>query len=151
DSSCALHGEDLGRVFDAAVAVVPVVRPVVAALLSGGRDPQMGWPAIARMLARVRDGDPAALAALTGGVASGSPADDPWLRAGKDGMYRGVFCGDYGPQDDHAALLATGEAIALKAPRFAWRFWDATPIAHLTVGIGICVGWPLEARNPPHR
>jgi hypothetical protein len=42
-------------------------------------------------------------------------------------------------------------AIALQAPRFAWRFWDATPTAHVTVGIGICVGWPLEARNPPHR
>jgi hypothetical protein len=49
DSSCALHGEDLGRVFDAAVAAVPAVRPAVPALLSAGRDPQLGWPAIAQM------------------------------------------------------------------------------------------------------
>jgi len=151
DASCALHGEDLGRTFDAAVAAMPAVRPVVPQLLAAGRNPQFGWPAIARMLARARDGDPAALAELTGRVALGSPADDPWLRAGKDGMFRGVYCGDYGPEDDYAALLATGEAVALKAPRFAWRFWDATPTAHGTVGIGICVGWPLKPCNPPHR
>src|SRR5262249_15119040 len=149
DASCALHGEDLGSAFDAAVAAVPAVRSVVPQLLAAGRDPQLGWPAIARMIALARGGDPATLAELTGRVALGSSADDPSLRAGKDGMFRGVFCGDYGPQNDYAALLATGEAVALKAPRFAWRFWDATPTAHGTAGIGICVGWRLEARNRP--
>jgi len=148
DSSCALHGEDLGSAYDAAVAAVPAVRPVVPQLLAGGRDPQIGWPVIAQIIARARDGDPAA---LRGATDLGGAAEDAWLRAGKDGMFRGVFCGDYGPQDDYAALLATGETAAQKAPRFAWRFWDATPTAHGTAGIGICVGWPLEARNPPHR
>jgi pimeloyl-ACP methyl ester carboxylesterase len=151
DPTCALHGEDVGSAFDAAVAVVPAVRTVVPLLLAAGRDPQLGWPAITQMIARARDGDPAALAVLTGGAAEGRPADDPSLLAGKDGLFTGVYCGDYGPQDDYAALRAAGEAIALKAPRFAWRFWDATPSAHGTVGIGVCAGWPLEARNPPHR
>jgi hypothetical protein len=34
-----------------------------------------------------------------------------------------------------------GVAAALAAPRFAWRFWDATPVAHGTVGIGV---WRLD-------
>jgi pimeloyl-ACP methyl ester carboxylesterase len=151
DPACALHGEDLGRAFDAAGATVPAVRPVVPQLLAGGRDPQVGWPAIAQIIARARDGDLAALAALTGATDLGGAAEDPWLRAGKDGMFRAVFCGDYGPTNDYAALRAAGDAIALKAPRFAWRLWDATPTAHGAVGVGVCVGWPLEARNPPHR
>src|SRR5262249_9364531 len=119
DPTCALHGEDPGRAFDAAVATVPAVRPVVPQLLAGGRDPQLGWPAIAQIIARARDGDPAALAALQGATDLGGAAEDPWLRAGKEGMYRAVFCGDYGPENDYAALRAAGDALALEVPRFA--------------------------------
>ena len=78
-------------------------------------------------------------------------SEDPWLRAGKNGLFRGVLCADWGPQRDYAAFAAAAEAVARQAPRFAWRFWDATPIAHGTAGVGDCVGWPFEARNPPHR
>src|SRR5262249_52707496 len=85
DPTCALHGEDLGRAFDAAVTTVPAVRSVVPQLLAGGRDPQIGWPAIAQIIARARDGDPAALAALQGTTDLGGAAEDPWLRAGKEG------------------------------------------------------------------
>src|SRR5262249_59786605 len=60
DSSCALHGEDLGSAYDAAVGAVPAVRPVVPQLLAGGRDPQIGWPLIAQIIARARDGGPPA-------------------------------------------------------------------------------------------
>ena len=148
DSSCALHGEDLGRAFDAAVAAEPAVRPLVPQFLSAGRD---GWSLITRMLAEVIAGDTSTLDELIRLTSLAGQDQDPQVRAGRDGMFRGVTCGDYGPQDDYAALRATGEAVALKAPRFAWRFWDATPTAHGTVGIGICVGWPLEARHPPHR
>src|SRR5262249_5664643 len=97
-----------------------------------------------------RDGDPAARAAVEGATDLGGAAEDPWLRAGKEGMYRAVFCGDYGPKNDYAALRAAGDAIALKVPRFAWRVWDATPTAHAAVGVGVCVGWPLGTRHPPH-
>jgi hypothetical protein len=62
-----------------------------------------------------------------------------------------VLCADYGPQRDYAALLAAGTELTARAPRFAWKFWDATPVAHGTAGVGDCVGWPMEARNPPHR
>ena len=34
--------------------------------------------------------------------------------------------------------------------RFAWRFWDAVPIAHGATGVGDCVGWPSQASNQPH-
>src|SRR5262249_47037041 len=41
DPACALHGDDLGSAFDAAVAAVPAVRTVVPLLLAAGRDPQL--------------------------------------------------------------------------------------------------------------
>jgi pimeloyl-ACP methyl ester carboxylesterase len=148
DSSCALHGEDVGSAFDTAVAAEPAVRPLVPQFLAAGRD---GWSLITRMLAEVVAGDTSTLDELIRLTSLAGQDQDPQVRAGRDGMFRAVTCGDYGPQDDYAALLETGKAAALAAPRFAWRFWDATPVAHGTVGIGICVGWPLEARNPPHR
>src|SRR5262249_25456596 len=70
---------------------------------------------------------------------------------GGDGLYYGVLCADFGPQRDYAAFAAAAEAIARQAPRFAWRFWDATSAVHGTAGVGDCVGWPYEVRYPPHR
>ena len=148
ESSCALHGQDVGAAFDAAVATVPPVRPLVPQFLAAGRD---GWSLITRVLAEVVAGDTSTLDELIRRTSLGGQDPDPQVRAGRDGMFRAVTCGDYGPQDDYAALLETGEAAALAAPRFAWRFWDATPVAHGTVGVGVCVAWPLAARNPPHR
>src|SRR5262249_3559113 len=58
DPACALHGEDLGSAYDAAVAAVPAVRPVVPQFLAVGRDPQLGWPVLTRMIAGARGGDP---------------------------------------------------------------------------------------------
>jgi hypothetical protein len=51
---------------------------------------------------------------------------------------------------DYDALIAAGAAVARRAPRFFWKFWDATPLAHGTAGVGDCVGWPSPATNPPH-
>jgi hypothetical protein len=31
-----------------------------------------------------------------------------------------------------------------QAPRFAWRFWDATPVAHGTAGSAIALGGLLR-------
>ncbi|HEX2712287.1 MAG TPA: alpha/beta fold hydrolase, partial [Candidatus Acidoferrales bacterium] len=66
DPSCALHGEDVGKVFDGDIAKAPAVRTIVPQLLVLGPDPKMGWPALALMLAQVRDGDEKTLATLTG-------------------------------------------------------------------------------------
>jgi pimeloyl-ACP methyl ester carboxylesterase len=149
--ACAMHGQSVGRVFDAVVAKAPVTRTLVSQLLAAGADPQVGWPVIAKMLAEVSAGKTAALDALTGTASLASTSEDPSVRAGKNGLFAGVICADYGPQRDYDALLAAGNVVALEAPRFAWKFWDATPLAHGTAGIGDCVGWPSEASNPPHR
>jgi hypothetical protein len=58
-------------------------------------------------------------------AALGGAAEDPWIVAGITGLPAGVQCADFGPQRDYAALIATGAAVAGRAPRFAWRFWDA--------------------------
>jgi pimeloyl-ACP methyl ester carboxylesterase len=151
DNECALHGQDLGTAFDAVVAKAPVTRTLVPQLLAAGPDPHAGWPAIAKMLSDVNSGQTAALDALTGTASFGSTAGDPRIRAGKNGLFAGVICADFGPQRDYQALLTRGNAVALQAPRFAWKFWDATPLAHATAGVGDCAGWPSEAANPPHR
>jgi pimeloyl-ACP methyl ester carboxylesterase len=151
DPSCALHGQNLGKVFDAVVAKAPAARTIVPQLLVLGRDPKMGWPALALMLAQVHAGDTKTLDALTGAASVASTAEDPTLQAGKEGLLRGVPCSDSGPQNDYGHLLATFKALERKAPRFAWKFWDATPQAHGTYGAGDCAGWPQQATNPPHR
>jgi pimeloyl-ACP methyl ester carboxylesterase len=151
DSSCALHGQDLGAVFDAAVTAAPAARTVVAQLLATGLDPQLGWPALANMLAQVRRGDTSTLDEMSRTASLGSTAADPRMVAGKNGLFAGVFCSDFGPQRDFAALTAAAVAVAVQAPRFAWKFWDATPLAHGTASMALCVGWPNAATNPPHR
>ena len=151
DRACALHGKDLGAVFDAVVTTAPATRSLVPQLLATGPDPELGWPALARMLAQVSGGDTTALKAMTGAAALAGTADDPWNRVGKDGLFAGVLCADFGPQRDYAALTIAGAAVARATPRFAWKFWDASPLAHGTAGIGDCAGWPREASNPPHR
>jgi pimeloyl-ACP methyl ester carboxylesterase len=151
DSACALHGQDLGKVLDAAAVAAPVIRTLVPQLLSAGRDPQFGWPSLAKMLAELGRRNTSTLDKLTGATSLGSSAADPWIAAGVTGLSAGVQCSDFGPQRDYTALLAAGAAIARRAPRFAWRFWDAAPIAHAATGVGDCVGWPSEASNPPHR
>jgi pimeloyl-ACP methyl ester carboxylesterase len=153
DSTCALHGQDVGTVFDAVVAAAPVTRILVPQFLAAGRDPDLGWPAIAQMLADVRSGNTATLDELAGVQAAfmTSAAEEPSLSAGKHGQFPAVLCADYGPQQDYAAFTAAAEAVVRRAPRFAWRFWDATPIPHGTGGVGDCAGWPFETRNPPHR
>lgn len=152
DATCALHGEDVGAVFDEVVAVAPVTRTLVPQILAGGANPDGGyWKLLAQMLAEVRDGDTATLDSLTGVAALASTASDPWVVAGKNGLFPGVLCATFGPQDDYATIRAAGDAVARQAPRFAWKFWDANPLAHGTAGVGDCVGWPLPATNPPHR
>jgi hypothetical protein len=138
-------------VLDAVAVTAPVTRTLVPQLLSAGRDPQLGWPALARMLAEASRGNTSTLDKLAEATSLGSSVVDPWVAAGDSGLSAGVQCSDFGPQRDYAALLAAGAAVARRAPRFAWRFWDAAPMAHGATGVGDCVGWPVEATNPPHR
>src|SRR5262249_6804948 len=125
DNTCALHGQDLGKVFDAVGVAAPVTRTLVPQLLAAGRDAQLGWPAIAKMLAQASRGDPSALDKLTEAASLSSTGADPGVAAGTIGLSAGVQCSDFGRQRDYAALLAAGAAVADRAPRFAWRFWDA--------------------------
>jgi pimeloyl-ACP methyl ester carboxylesterase len=70
DDTCALHGQDVGAVFDAVVAAHPAARGLVAQLLAAGRDARFGWPAIAELLARAAGGDTAALDRFSATVAA---------------------------------------------------------------------------------
>jgi pimeloyl-ACP methyl ester carboxylesterase len=150
EASCALHGNDLGAAFDRAIALEPKTRTLVPQLLATGDHPQLGWPALAQMLAEVGRGETKMLKEMTA-TATLSSADDPWLRAGKDGLFRAVMCADYGPQHDYAKLSAIADALAEAAPRFVWKFWDSMPMAHGSAGTGDCAGWPRDATNPPHQ
>ena len=153
DASCALHGQDVGAVYDSVTTKKPETRVLIAQFLSAGSDPDFGWPVIAKMMAEVNRGDTTLFESMTstGGAATASVSEDPSARAGKSGLFSGVFCADYGPQSDYGALLATANALAAAAPRFVWKFWDASPIAHASLGVPNCAGWAWPAINPPHR
>jgi pimeloyl-ACP methyl ester carboxylesterase len=151
EPACALNGRDIGAAYDAAVAAVPLVRKLVAQFLAAGNDPDVGWSLIARLLAEVVAGDTAALDELTGAGSLASTSENPQVRAGKNAIIQGVYCSDYGPQRDYAVLLEAGAAPARLAPRFAWKFWVATPLELSSAGVLMCAGWPSEANNPPHR
>jgi pimeloyl-ACP methyl ester carboxylesterase len=152
DTSCVLHGRDVGAIYDSIVAKMPNSRVLVAQFLAAGTDPGFGWPMIAKLMAELNRGQTSALKSLTevGSAAMVSASEDPMLRGGKNGLFPGVFCADYGPQNDYNALLPTANALAQEAPRFVWKFWDAYPIAHATLGVPDCAGWPWAATNPPH-
>jgi pimeloyl-ACP methyl ester carboxylesterase len=150
DPTCALHGRNVRDAYNAAIANLPAVRTIVPLFMAAGRDPDLGWPAVAQMLAQVSAGDTAALKALTSGAPTGGAATDPSLQAGKTGLFLGVVCGDGGPMSDYTALNDAAKAIAARSPLFAWKLWDATPQAHGTPGAGDCIGWPLKTGNPPH-
>lgn len=154
EPACALHGQDVGTAFDVAMTVQPIVRQLVPQFLAAGNDPEFGWSLIAQMLAEVVAGDTTTLDALTGLGAGANSAtgqdEDPTVVAGTDGLFLGVFCGAWGPQDDYAALLEASATVARLAPRFAWKFWDPTPRAHATASVAGCSGWPIAATDPPH-
>jgi pimeloyl-ACP methyl ester carboxylesterase len=151
EPACALHSRDVGAAFDAAIAAAPIVRKLVPQLLALGNDPETGWSLIARMLVEVVAGDTATLDELTRIGSLDSTDEDPQVRAGKNAIIPGVFCNDYGPQRDYAALLDASATAARLAPRFAWKFWVATPLELATAGVALCAGWPIAAGNPPHR
>jgi hypothetical protein len=103
------------------------------------------------MMAEVNRGETKTLKQVTE-VGTLSKSEDPWLRVGKDGLFRATMCSDFGPQraGDYAKLSAMSDELAKVAPRFLWKFWDSMPIAHASAGAGVCAGWPREAANPPH-
>jgi pimeloyl-ACP methyl ester carboxylesterase len=150
DTSCALHGQNVGTVYDSITAKMPQTRILVSQFLAAGNDPEYGWGIIARMMAGVNRGDMSVLKSLTQTGSLARTSEDPTIAAGKNGLFPGVFCADYGPQNDYNSLLPAAHALAAEAPRFVWKFWDASPIAHASLGVPDCAGWPWPASNPPH-
>jgi pimeloyl-ACP methyl ester carboxylesterase len=150
EPACALHGQDVSAVYDAALAKQPAVRKLVAQFLAAGNDPDVGWSLIASMLAEVVAGDTTVLDSLTSIGSLASTSEDPAVVAGKTAIIQGVYCGTFGPQDDYAALLDAGATVARIAPRFAWKFWVATPLELSSAGALMCAGWPIEAQYPEH-
>jgi pimeloyl-ACP methyl ester carboxylesterase len=150
EAKCPLHGKDLGAALDAAIAREPKMRTLVPQMLAGGDEPQYGWPMVTQLLAEVTGGGESRMMKEIAGALALSTSEDAWLRIGKDGLFRGVICSDYGPQRDYAKAAAVSDQLARSAPRFLWKFWDSSPMEHASAGIGVCVGWPREARFPPH-
>ncbi len=150
-SSCALHDGDVGAVYDGIASAHPEFIPVVSQLLAAGSDPEYGWPALAKMMAAAKSGDTSGFEAIRKVMSIAAVSADPQVVAGKSGLFSGVMCGDYGPFSDYGALVAGGRAISDEAPRFAWKYWDYTPILRASVGVGDCVAWPIAAGYPPHR
>jgi pimeloyl-ACP methyl ester carboxylesterase len=154
ETACALHGQDVGAAFDAAMEAAPITRQLVPQFLAGGNDPDFGWALIARMLAEVAAGDTTTVDELTR-IAAGAntvvgQAEDPAVTAGKSGIFLGVLCGEWGPQNDYDAVSKASDTVAHLAPRFAWKYWDPTPQAHATASVAGCAGWPNAAGDPPH-
>jgi len=56
ETSCALHGKDLGAALDAAIAREPKMRTLVPQMLAGGDEPEFGWPMVTTLLAQVSSG-----------------------------------------------------------------------------------------------
>jgi pimeloyl-ACP methyl ester carboxylesterase len=151
EPACALHGQDVYAAYDAAVAAQPAVRKLAAQFLAAGRDPNVGWPLIARLLADVSAGDTTTLDQLNSAGSLASASQDPLVQAGKQAIIQGVYCGTFGPDNDYDALLDTYTDVARQAPRFAWKFWVATPLELASAGTAMCAGWPNEASDPPHQ
>jgi hypothetical protein len=142
----------VGAVYDSVTKRRPETRILISQFLAGGSDPESGWPFIAKMMSQVNHGDASLLKSMSeiGAAATASTSGDPTVRAGKNGLFPGVFCADYGPQNDYNAVLPAANGLAAEAPRFIWKFWDAYPIAHASLGVPDCAGWPWPAINPPH-
>jgi pimeloyl-ACP methyl ester carboxylesterase len=151
EPACALHGRDVYAAYDAALAAQPAVRKLAVQFLAAGNDPTVGWPLITRMLADVSAGDTSILDQLNNQGSLASTSGDPQVQAGKNAIIQGVYCGTYGPERDYAALLDAYATVARLAPRFAWKFWVATPLELASAGTLMCAGWPNEASDPSHQ
>ena len=151
DRACAVHGKNLTKVYAAVRVKAPLTRTLVAQLLAGGSDPEFGWPFIARLFAQVQAGDMSGVDAMNRAVSIAGTEKDPQIRVGRAGLFSGVLCADYGPQNDYVAFHTAAVAIERRAPLFAWKFWDAAPKAHASAGVLDCAGWPEPATYPPHR
>lgn len=151
ESACDLHGQDVGAAYDAAVAAQPGVRKLVAQFLAAGNEPDVGWPLISHLIAEVNAGGTTTLDKLTSVGSLASTSMDPQVQAGKNAIIQAVYCSEFGPQSDYNALLDAGANVARLAPRFAWKFWVATPLDLSSAGTLMCAGWPNEASDPPHQ
>jgi pimeloyl-ACP methyl ester carboxylesterase len=154
EPACALHGQDVAAAFDAAMAASPLVRQLVPQFLAAGNDPDFGWSLVAQMLAEVVAGDTTTLDEIADVLARANtviaPGEDPTTIAGRGGLFLGVLCGEWGPQDDYDALLTASATVTRLATRFSWKFWDPTPQPHATASVAGCAGWPRPDGNPPH-
>ena len=151
EPACALHGQDVYAAYDAAVAAQPSIRKLATQFLAAGSDPNVGWPLIAQLLAEVSTGDTTTLDQLTNIGSLASTSGDPQVQAGKQAIIQGVYCGTYGAENDYDALMNAYADVARLAPRFAWKFWVATPLQLASAGTAMCAGWPNAASDPPHQ
>jgi pimeloyl-ACP methyl ester carboxylesterase len=150
DATCALQGQDVGAVFDALVAAadespLPVegaVRAVTGEDIRMGAigrltfpepsiyGPDVSWAGLSRALQAALAGDAAAFAFPAGVPQSGLQA-----RAG-------IGCMEYVPQvrtwEQMRQRIEMGRQLAPHLQGASETWW-----------VNACIGWPLEASNPP--
>jgi hypothetical protein len=85
---------------------------------------------------------PAAMTTMSPAISSGSPAIS---------MVGALSSKASSRSHRSARSLRSPPSCARLAPRFAWKFWVATPLELSSAGVLMCAGWPNEASNPPHR
>jgi pimeloyl-ACP methyl ester carboxylesterase len=134
-TTCALHGQDAGAIFDQLVTSAPLpaprasrpataleVRARIGAILAGGRT--FGWPKAAQLLAQARDGDASAFVVEPQGT----------------GLFQGVICSDYSATGDFRRLSRPVDQLSRIAPRFGpWKYWDV---------VAGCLGYPAPTDRP---
>lgn len=150
DETCALQGQDVGAVFDELVAAADLSPiPVEGALRAvTGEDirlgtigrltfkepsiygPDVSWAGLSRALQAAIDGDAAAFAYPAGVPQSGFQA-----RAG-------IGCMEYVPQvrtwEQMQQRIEMGRQLAPHLQGASETWW-----------VNGCIGWPIEAANPP--
>jgi pimeloyl-ACP methyl ester carboxylesterase len=149
--TCALYGQDVGRVYDDIVAAAdraPMPVPGAVRPVSGEdirlntqdkllfKDPTVfggGWPTLATAIAQTRAGDASAFAIPP----SSGPTDFNYAALA-------IGCMDYPSEiDSYGEMQQRIELGRQLAPHLqgAVQTWTLTR----------CLGWPVRAANPPHR
>jgi pimeloyl-ACP methyl ester carboxylesterase len=154
---CALHGQDVGKVYTELNAraergelgnIAP--KELSIHIGSAGDYPEIYWPRLAKFYRDLHDGRTTRLATAPAGSRGAAPQAAPSAPASlptvlRRGLSYGSFCQDWNfPIRNHRDLVRIIEAEERVAPhvRLNHNHW---------FNVLGCLGWPFEVGNPPHK